>query len=197
MTWRRLSWLMGLVVVYAGCSQSDPPPPPGPLPVWEPEAALLKELGTITEVHGYLVRPPKGHRKIISGGGPPGAKVVSWSLRRADGSSPAFQIMVGSPPPGERLPGLEEFLEVMLDGVRKRRQDWSQAEQERGTINGLTFLRTRWSATELNKGRKMHGVMYVAIDGRTFIELHAQDIEPYQEETVKIGEAAALTFKKK
>jgi hypothetical protein len=108
-----------------------------------------------------------------------------------------FQVMVGSPPAGSALPGVDEYLEVMLDGVKRRRRDWSQSTPERGTVNGLTFLRTRWSGTDPASGRKLHGVMYVAVDGRWYISLHTQDVEPHHGQALKIGEAAAQTFVKK
>jgi hypothetical protein len=173
---------------YGNASQQD----------WHPDDALLGELAEAKEVNGYLVRPPKGYPKTYPAGGPPGAKLVLWGgTRRPDGTAPMFQVMVGSPPARERLPDLDEFLNTMLDGVKQRRQNWSQSTPERGTVNSLTFLRTRWSGTETNKGWKLHGVMYVAIDGKTFIQLHCQDVEPHHEQALKIGEAAALTFKKK
>jgi hypothetical protein len=124
--------------------------------------------------------------------------MVAWGGSvRPDGTAPMFQLVLVSPPPGQRPPGVDQFLTSMLDGVRRRRQNWSQSPPEWGTINGLAFLRIRWSGTEPSKGWKMHGVMYAAFDGRAFIQLHTQDIEPHHEQALKIGEAATLTFRKK
>jgi hypothetical protein len=182
-----------LVTVQCGCNRQD-----ASLPQWQPDGAFIGELGDAAEINGYFVRPPKGYQETTPAGGPPGTKLVAWSgTPRSDGTAPMFQVMVGAPPAGERLPGLDELLTKMLDGVKRRRQNWSQSAPERGTINGLTFLRTRWSGTEPNQGWKMHGVMYVAIDGGSFIQLHTQDVEPHHEQALKRSEAAANTFKKK
>jgi hypothetical protein len=192
--------VLGLVVVVIGCKQKATPTSEAetPLPDWKPDSALLDKLAEETELEGYLVRPPKGYAKTTPPGGPPGAKFTAWSgVARPDGTSPMFMIMVGSPPPKERLPSLNGFLTLMIDPVKQRHQNWSQTASERGTLNGLTFLRTRWSGTEPGKGWKMHGIMYVAIDGRNFIQLASQDLEPHHEQALKLGETAVQTFRKK
>jgi hypothetical protein len=62
----------------------------------------------------------------------------------------------------------------------------------------VTFLRSRWSGADANNAnQKMHGAIYVAIDGKTYIQIMTQDVEPHHEEALEIGEAAILTFKKK
>ena len=43
----------------------------------------------------------------------------------------------------------------------------------------------------------MHGFSYTALDGRTVIQLASQDVDDYQEEALKIAEAAALTFRRR
>jgi hypothetical protein len=182
------------VLVAAGCNRLTPQ---AALPAWQPGGDLTEQLDEPIQVDRYLVRPPKGYAESPLGDAPPGAESVTWmGAERPDGAAPGFQVLVSSPPKGSPLPGLDEFLTLILRRIRFQRLEWSQSTPERGTVNGLTFLRTRWRGTHPRNGWKVHGVIYVAIDGRRCIELQAWDIEPLQEQALEIGEAAAQTFRK-
>ena len=85
----------------------------------------------------------------------------------------------------------------MIGGIQRRRTNWSQTATERGKVNGLDFLRVRWSGAEKTKGSNMHGFIYVAQDGLNFIQIGSQDIEPHHEQSLKLAEAAVLTIKKR
>lgn len=164
---------------------------------WESDPARADSLDTPVDFEGYTVRPPKDYTRTDPAGAPPGAKMVAWAgKRRPDGGAAAFLLMVGTPPKGERIPPLEEALNEMLQGSRRSLKDWSQTPTEFGEVNGLSFARTRWSGTHVVKGAKMHGFTYVAFDGPRFIQMGAQDVAPH-EETLKVGEAAALTLQRR
>jgi hypothetical protein len=106
-------------------------------------------------------------------------------------------IQVFSPPPEEaKRTTLEDFLESMLEGIARRRTDWQQTPAESGQVNGFTMLRARWSGTEPARRWKMHGFQYVAQDGLSFIQISSQDVEPNHEESLRLAEAAALTFQR-
>jgi hypothetical protein len=185
---------LALVLAAAGCNRQTPQ---AALPAWQPGDDLAEQLGEPSPVGRYLVHPPKGYAESPLEGVPPGAEAITWmGTARPDGAAPGFQVLVGSPPKGSPLPGLDEFLAQILRGVKFQRGDWSQSTPERGTVNGLTFLRTRWSGTHPRNGWKVHGITYVAIDGQRCIQLQAWDAEPLQEQALKIGEAAAQTFTK-
>ncbi len=192
---------VALALIAVGCGQSTTSPAgtqPNTRPAWQPDSALMDKLGEPVDLGGYLVQPPKGYPKTMPQGGPPGLNVFAWGgTSRPDGTAPMFMISIGKPPAGERIPPLDKYLSISLEGIKKRRQDWSETPGEGGSINGLTFLRARWNGTEPAKGWKMHGIMYVAINEGTVIQISTQDTEPHDQEALKIGEAAALTFIKK
>ena len=164
---------------------------------WQSASEISGQLGEEQAVEGYAVRPPKGYTKSEAPGGPPGAKMIAWAgARRSDGTAPSVTMMVGIPPAGVTLPGLDEMLAQQLDSVKKRRQNWTQSVPEKGLIGGVTFARARWTGVDPASGRKMQGVCYSALDGRTVIQFQTQDIEPQHEQSLPLGEAAALSFKK-
>jgi hypothetical protein len=169
------------------------------LPKWAPDKELLAQLAPYGNVGGYQVRPPRKYDRVVPPPAPPGGQLFAWAgAKRADNTAPMFMVTMLAPPPEvAQKTTLEQFLDSMLGGIKRRRKDWKQTAVERGQINGLTFLRVRWSGTEAAKGWKMHGFMYVARDGPNFIQIASQDVEPNHAEALKLAEAAALTFRKK
>jgi hypothetical protein len=168
-----------------------------PPAVWSPDAALLEQLGPIADVDGYQVRPPQDYAFSPPPATPPGVKGFGWKgTPREDRTAPQLIVGLTSRPPGEADVALEQYLEEMLGGVQRRRTDWTQTPAERGQVNGLTFVRARWSGTDPERQQKMHGFMYVAKDGSTVIHISSQDVEPHHPDALRLAEAAALTFKK-
>ncbi len=94
------------------------------------------------------------------------------------------------------MPTLEAALDSFLGGVQRRRVNWQRTAPEVVQVSGLTFARARWSGTEPNSGTRMHGLMYVAVDGRNIIQLSSQDVEPHHDAALRLAEAAVLTFQR-
>jgi hypothetical protein len=197
-------------VVTAGCSKPNTQSTPGDsksieptsrsgqqaLPTWTPDSAVLEKLDAYQDIDNYQFRPPKGYPSVSGKTLAPGSKIFGWGgTLRPDQTAPMITVMVVKPMPVQKPP--EQLMQDFLNGIKQRRQDWQQSTFERGSVNGLTFLRARWSGTEPTKRWKMHGLMYVAQDGTTLIEISTQDVEPNDKEALKISEAAALTFKRK
>jgi len=103
---------------------------------------------------------------------------------------------VGPAAPGEESDTPEQYLDRWLDRLKQRRTNWSQTPIERGRINGLSFIRIHWSGTDPDNQAKLHGFVYVAKDGPKYIQIRSQDVEAHHEQSLKIAETAALTFKK-
>ncbi|MFL5331482.1 MAG: hypothetical protein ACJ8C4_21540 [Gemmataceae bacterium] len=178
-----------VLVMAIGCKRQ--------VPAWEPDPTVLSDLGPLTDFEGYQIRVPNGYSPLSP---PPNLplKMFLWvSSKRSDQT--AAQLMVGivSPPPGEANDSIEKHLDKLLDTQKKDRTDYSQTATERGTINGLAFVRAHWSGINSENQRKLHGFYYVTKEGTTFYHIRSQDVEPHHEQALKIAEATALTFKKK
>src|SRR5262245_40164808 len=167
---------LAALVCIAGCRKSTTPSgaPPAPtakdrpLAVWEPDATFLEQLGPIIDVVGYQVRPPRDYSFSPPPTTPPGVKGFAWKgPLRQDQTAPQLMVGLTSRPPEEANASLEQYLDTLLEGVKRRRTNWTQTSPERGQVNGLTFVRARWSGTEPEKQWAMHGFMYVAKDGST------------------------------
>jgi len=168
-------------------------PATGPLPVWTTDPAVLEKLAGYQDLDNYQIRPPLEYplARTVA----PKATIFAWSgPLRPDQTAPMITIIVAKPMPAQKSP--EQIMQDLLDGIKRRRQDWQQSTFERGLVNGLAFLRARWSGTEPSKGWNMHGLMYVAQDNDALIQISTEDVEPHDKEALRISEAAALTFKK-
>jgi hypothetical protein len=189
------------LLALAGCGRkAEPGPRPDPQEDagWQPDATLLDELAPAEDVAGYQIRPPKGFAK--SGPDKPiaGVKAIPFwfGTARADEPAPQLKVQV-STVPAEMAPPLEEALSGQLSLPKQQLERWSQLEPERGKVNGLDFLRVRWSGTDPRTKAKTSGFTYVAQDGENSVTLSGQATGPEQENALKLAEAAVLTFKKK
>lgn len=100
-------------------------------------------------------------------------------------------------PPAElKKYDLEQALDELVASLSYQRRNWTRTVTEKGLINGLTFVRTRWNGQDLPTGLKMHGLVYVAIVGETLIQLSSQDIEPHHVEALKLAELSILTLER-
>jgi hypothetical protein len=167
---------------------------------WTPDRALVQRLADAADVEGYTIQPPKGFRmqRMQRANAPANPKMFAWvGDTRKDGARPSVTLMIAVPPPGEsvNLP-LEQVAEKLLGGVKRGRANWRQDTPERGVVNGMNFVRIRWSGMEPGRTRKMEGFIYVALDGTSVIQLGSQDVVPHGKQTLPLAEASVLTFRK-
>ena len=145
-----------------------------------------------------MIRPPKGYDEQTQPG-PNGSTVYAWTGTARQDDKTRGYIMIGmfTPPPadGDKYTPML-MLERMVAAIAERRERWVQSKPERGTINGLPFVRMYWRGVDYQTGRPMRGVNYVTRDGATFIQLSSQDADPHAVDSVTLAEASILSFKK-
>jgi hypothetical protein len=197
---RRLNSRKRIVVTVLGisCGIFSSPPLLGrqtaKLPEWKANQALLSQLENAIRVDGFSIRAPKGY-SLQTRSGPNGSKVAAWvGPQRADGTRGQVMLLTVTLPPEElKHYNLEQVLNELITGLSDRRKDWTQTAAEKGLINGLRFVRTRWSGRNLSNDVAMKGFVYVAIAGETIVQLSSQDVES-NEEALKLAESSILTF---
>lgn len=151
---------------------------------WTPDSALLAQLAPPIQLRGYELRPPKdwvffdkSHDDVAFG--------IWEAPARSDGFAPKFW-MISAPTKGKLKPD-----EAMDDGTKLFGQGWTLSPREYGKVAGIDFVRARF--VQSNKGR---GVTYFGVIGERFVCITGLDQEPHHEPTLKLLEAAALTFRK-
>lgn len=165
---------------------------------WQPDKTLLNRLAAPVVVGGYELRPPLGYR-LQRQSAPDQGQVLAWvGPARVDGVRPYLMLGIINVPTGEANKyTLEQALDKLLGSIQRlRKQDWQRTRAERGTINGLTFVRASWSGTASGMPFKMHGFSYVTQVGNQVIQLSSQDVEPHDKAALALAQTAALTFKR-
>ena len=165
---------------------------------WTPDKILAGKLDTTADVDDFQLRLPSAYQaKAITG--PPGSLINAWvGPARSDGTRPSIVLTIQSvldKDPSKNT--LEAALKIFLENAEKRAKNWTRTALEKGSVNGLSFIRARWRGVNPTTGRIMHGFNYVTIKDRKVIQISSQDLEPHNKEGLDLAEAAALTFKKR
>ena len=99
--------------------------------------------------------------------------------------------------PPEELKKPEQALDIFMERLSVDKKEWQLTHTEQGLVNGLRFVRARWSGMHTPTEYKMHGFNYLIVAGREVIQLSSQDVKPHHKEALRLAEASALTFKKR
>lgn len=164
---------------------------------WKSDKVFEKQFASAIKIEGYNVHPPKTYQEGQVD--IPGGKVISWTgAARKDGTLPAMflDFLPVVPEKEVKEHDLKWAATQILAGMNSQRKNWKPEKAETGSINGLTFVRIRWSGFDETWNRKIQGVIYVMLDGNKPIALNGQDVFPESKKTLPIIEASILTFKK-
>ena len=168
---------------------------PTGLPRWSPDSAMESLLAAPEVLEGVSIRPPTGFVGIVAPGAPPGVFVKAWKgAPRQDNSSPSVQLSVLTSPATDTFTDIESVMRKTLNGIKRNRNDWTESEVSRGTIQGIEFLRATWTGEIIPAGIKMRGVIYVAMQDSKVFQVSSQDVEPFAEEALRLAESSLRTF---
>jgi hypothetical protein len=190
--------IFGLMLISVSLIAAFASGQPKDTPIWKPDKKIASGLGALVDLEEFQLNVPKQYQPVKQPG-PEGSMAVAWvGRKRSDGTHPSIMVATTRLSSEQRSHlSLENALDVFLAGIEKTRKDWNRTAAERGKVNGVTFVRARWSGTELTTEKMMHGFSYVTIDKGLLVQISSQDVEPYDKETLGLAEAAALTFVKK
>jgi hypothetical protein len=198
-----LAAVVGTTAAATGCQQRQPSAQvarPENLPEWRPDATLLAELAERTPIPGNpgcTIQPPKLYRQQpleVDPGEP--ASGARWaSPARPNGQENRLLVIIGKRGAGEAPTPPDQFARNFLASREAMVGQMQIQPVEHGIINGLPFARARWSAEHPVKKVRTHGFVYFASPGQLDIMLDSQDQEPHDAETLRLAEAAALTFR--
>jgi|SRR6267378_651374 len=154
--------------------------------------------------HTFSFELPPDYRLQGEASPMPGLKTFAFTSEpRPDGSRTLIQVslvdltQIGS----VQRPTLDHFTQSMVDGVRRRRSQWKEAESL-VDVHGIRARRVEWSGSNEPSPERptsqapsmMRGVMIVGIEGDLAFALNTQDAEPFAAATLSISEHALMTF---
>jgi hypothetical protein len=169
------------------------------LPLWEPDAAVLGELGPEVDAAQYHLRVPRGYAQVPGFQMPLPVKAIIWRMPpRPDGSVATLMLAEEPGPPGGALTEAlsRKVADQFLGGVRLTIQQVKEDEFARGRIHGFDSILIRWTGNASVPGRVVRGASYLTLIGQKLVTITASDFEPHHEATRRLGEAAALTLRK-
>jgi hypothetical protein len=160
---------------------------------WAADPVLVNQLAPETAVENFRMRPPKGYTLVRHKIG--AERVFLWTeTGRPDLMGAALVINFGPLKPGEANKTLAEIFEARKAEISQGLQNLSFSSKELGQINGLAFLKIQFSGTYA--GKRIRGLIFLGKEGQDLIALVIMDTEAQYPNTVKLWEAAALTFRK-
>ncbi len=187
-------------------AQSGPanPAPPDDLPEWRPSDAADAELAAYQEVGDYRVRLPKGYEPIKDPpAAPPETQVLAFGgPARPDHSRPTMTFTFVKLRPEVAAARLDNaILTVLGAGLKSGSASMPGKSMpgniEWGRVGDLSFVRSRLDVSETPSNAKVRAFLYVCRDSGSLIAIRASDIEPHNQQSLKLCNAAALTFQRK
>lgn len=173
--------------------------PAAELPEWSLAGAAAASLGDPYSMTKFEIRPPANFRFIKYS---PETKTYIWvGPVRADETYPQLMVIVTPLSAQESNNSLTTSLQGVLGAIQKLRESWTSTPIEQGKINGVPFVRCSWNGVVAGGaraglvGRKMHGVVYLAVHENSAIQIMCQDVEPDHAEGIKLGGISALSFR--
>ncbi len=186
--------------VKPACPAEKKPAPPATGS--EPDKTLVDQLEPYQNAEGYQIRLPKGFTPTPLPVTPPeGQKLLFWmsSGQQPSGASSAGSALVflaTTRSPGEAKYNLEPTLAYAAKQMSGNMRDWKQMPSEPGQVNGFPCLRIQFQGVMTKSGLTSRGYVYVIQDESMVIALTIQ-IAGGNADTLRVAEAAVLTFRKK
>jgi hypothetical protein len=203
-----------LLAVLVGCGLDGPipakkgevssntsgavPPSQTSLSEWKSDIAVVAELASYEDLGGYQIRPPKGYERISPQQGPEGAKIFGWGgPPHADGTRPSLTVMLVTIPPEGRTVSAEVLMDKTVASLKRRYADCQMGPVESGLVNGMAFSRAGFQGTPQEVPAKLHGRVFSGKQGDTWIQMQSRDVGPDHEKSLKVRDAALLSFRAK
>ena len=170
---------------------------------WKADPAAVKKLGAAASFEGYVLRVPDGYELLEAEKKLPASmKMSGWGgPKRADRSRPSVLLYIMTLPKDDpehlRNLTLEQMSEMLTHTLRNETKKCKTDGPERSKINGIDFIRIRWSGIGIESNRETKGLIYLGRDGDRILQLTSKDFVPEGEKDLPLAEAAILSFKKK
>ncbi|MBV9849769.1 MAG: hypothetical protein JO250_08875 [Armatimonadetes bacterium] len=175
-----------------------------PISTWHQNPSLLTQLASAFPVADFALRPPQGYavEQHVSDSEADTAFQYEWDgTARPDGRKPVLRVdITRAKPNAVSVVTLDDRLTELLGHMEQKSPGLIHSPYQHGLINGISFVRTYFKVNPdagPDKPR-YHGFIYKATsnDGKSMITITASDVEPNNEDTLPLLEAAALTFRK-
>jgi hypothetical protein len=169
-----------------------------------PTLAAAQNATGVFAAHAFSMQLPPGYSLIGEAAPTPAFHTFGYATDpRPDGNRGLIQVTLfdlTAVPDSER-PTLEAFLATMVQGVHRRRANWTERDSS-VQCDGVLARRVAWSGSnepsperpQSARPTMLRGTMIVGFKDNVAFALHAQDTEPYADSAVVTAERALRTF---
>ena len=173
---------------------------------WKPDPKLLNNLAEDTTAGRFNLRLPEGYTELPRPSAMNAPNLVNFdthfysSSRRSDGTAPTIALIIATAPSDKvQTLTLDDAMKGTLEQKKSQWQNFTQSPAQDGNIGGIAFKRVYFKGLVSGAAgtRMAHGFAYVAIDGNSILNFQAEDVEPYNDETISVAQASILTIHKK
>lgn len=127
---------------------------------------------------------------------------IGFTRRHKDSDkSTLLQITIFTPPngipalnPANQLAFSKQYLMQFLEGVKRRRDDFSTSAIENVTIAGEPAVRIRWKGQDSDSQLRMYGEMYCMIHENRLLSFHVQDFSDFNSEGYDAAREAIMAI---
>jgi hypothetical protein len=136
------------------------------------------------------IKVPKGFEGPIYKTPSEDFSAIGFTRRHADSEkSTLLQITVFTPPngipilnPAKQLAFSKQYLMQFLEGIKRRRDNFSTSAIENVTIAGEPAVRIRWKGQGTDNKLDLYGEMYCMIHENQLLSFHVQDFSDFNSE---------------
>jgi hypothetical protein len=203
----RLAAGLALVVVVGACSSESDVVGDGPTEQvlnstqedWEPDPGLLEQLAPPAPLPpdgAFTMRPPAGFELTRPFKEETSSDVQWWS---GEWQGPRRKGLFGNPlhvSIRRKVYDREQDVATRFLNINFGDHNISDRQFRLGRIDGMRAVCCHWSGTHQVHDYVSSGVIYVICDGEFTVLIALSDIEPFNQETLPLAEAAARTFRK-
>jgi hypothetical protein len=184
-----------------GCNKPSPSLTPkiDSATTWSLESSESDALAAPYKMEEFEIRPPKTFRFITHD---TKSQSYYWvgPVRDDETYGQLIVIITELSEEQAKLP-LESLFGDSITAIKRKHDECSNSEVQRGAINGHAFVRATWKGTANSTarkglvGRELHGVIYFGLYGKRAVQIMCQDVAPAHDASLRAGELAASTLR--
>ena len=148
------------------------------------------------------IKVPEGFEGPVMKAPSEAFSAVGFTRRHADSDkSTLLQLTVFTPPNG--IPALnqakqiafsKQYLMQFLEGVKRRRDNFSMSAIETVSIDGEPAVRIRWTGRSTDNDVELYGEMYCVIYQQQLLSFHVQDFTDFDADGYEAARSAVMAI---
>ncbi len=170
--------------------------------MWCAVLLVLSQSASAYDFGSGDIKVPEGFEGPVMKAPSEAFSAVGFTRRHADSDkSTLLQLTVFTPPNG--IPALnqakqiafsKQYLMQFLEGVKRRRDNFSMSAIETVSIDGEPAVRIRWTGRSTDNDVELYGEMYCVIYQQQLLSFHVQDFTDFDADGYEAARSAVMAI---